>query len=75
MLDNINTPEAYSEPSQTAKMELLANTIYGLELSLTVFVKSSILDLLVGPECASVRLKEYFQIKIYPHRYRVTVRN
>ena len=75
VLPNINIPKANSEPRQTSKMELLVNIVYGLESLLTVFAKSSILDLWVGPECASVRLKENFQIKIYLHGYRVPVRN
>ena len=63
-MPNINIPEAYSEPRQTSKMELLANIVYGLEQSLTVFEKSSIPDVWMGSEYASVRLKKYFQIKI-----------
>ena len=65
-MPNINIPKAYSEPRRTSKIELLANIVYGLEPSLTVFVKSSILDVWMGPEYTSVRLKENFQIKIYP---------
>ena len=44
--------EAYSEPSQTSKMELFARIIKGFQL-LTIFIKSSILDIRLGFEYAS----------------------
>ena len=37
----------HSEPSQTSKMELFAKIVNGLK-PLTVFVKSSILDVWIG---------------------------
>ena len=40
-------PETYSEPCQTSKMELLAGIVNNIQ-SLTILVKSSILDAWIG---------------------------
>ena len=44
--------EAYSEPSQTSKIEHFAKVIYGFE-PLTFLAESSILDVWLGSECVS----------------------
>ena len=44
--------EAYSEPYQTSKMELLLKIGYGFQ-PLTIFAKSFILDVLADPKYAS----------------------
>ena len=43
------TPEAYSEPSGTSKMEFFAKIVNGWK-PLTIFAKSSILDIRLGSE-------------------------
>ena len=37
--------DAYSEPSQTSKMELFANIVNGLQLLLKIFAERSIFDI------------------------------
>ena len=44
--------EAYSKPSQTSKMDFFAKIVNGFHL-LTNFVKSFILNVWLGSECAS----------------------
>ena len=44
-----NMSEAHSEPGQTSKMECFAKIVNNF-LSLTTFVKSSILDIRLGSE-------------------------
>ena len=48
----------HSEPKQTSKMELFAKVVNGLK-SLTVFVKSSILDVWIG--LMHTKTKFYFK--------------
>ena len=47
----IQTAEVYSEPSRTSTMELFAKIVIGFQL-LTIFIKSFILDILLGFERA-----------------------
>ena len=47
---------AYSEPRQTSKMKLCAKIVHGFR-PLTIIVKSSILDVWLGSEYASVDRK------------------
>ena len=51
--------EGYSKPNQTSKMYLMAKTFNGF-LPLTIFAKSSILDVWLGSECASGVTKYQF---------------
>ena len=44
--------EAYSEPSQTSKMNFFAKTVHCF-LPLNIFAKSFIIDVWLSPECAS----------------------
>ena len=44
-------PEAYSQPSQTSKMEVFTKIVNGFQ-PFTVFIKSSILDIWLGYEYA-----------------------
>ena len=48
----IRTAEVYSKPTQTSTMELLAKLVLGFQL-LTIFIKSSTLDIPLGIEYAS----------------------
>ena len=52
-ISGIPYSEAYSEPSQTSKMKLFCETVNNWKLS-TNFAKSSILDLWLGSENASI---------------------
>ena len=47
----------YSVPSQTSKIELFAKIVNSFQ-PLTIFVKSSTLDVSLGSECASIMKKE-----------------
>ena len=47
----------YSVSSQTTKIELFARIVNGFQ-PLTIFVKSSTLDVSLGSECASIMRKE-----------------
>ena len=51
VLETLKTPKAYSEPSQTSKIEPFAKIVYGFQL-LTIFAKRSILDFWLGSEYA-----------------------
>ena len=50
--NSIFLPEEYSEPNQTSKMELFAKIASDLKL-LTIFVKNSILNVLLDSEYTS----------------------
>ena len=50
-----HTAKAYLEPSQTSKIELFVEMVNGFE-PLTIFVKSSILDVCLGSQCVSVKI-------------------
>ena len=56
--------EAYSEPSQTSKIELFEKVVNGFQ-PLTIFEKSSILDVWQGSEYASGNNQKYFEINFY----------
>ena len=48
----VRTAEVYSRPSRTSTMELFAQIVKDFQL-LTIFIKSSILDIRLGSEYAS----------------------
>ena len=52
MLLSTQSSEAYLQPSQTSKMEFLEKVVCGFYPS-TISVKSTILDVWLGSECAS----------------------
>ena len=47
---NNKTTEAFSEPSQTSKMELFTKILSGFQI-LTIFEESSISEVWMGSEC------------------------
>ena len=67
-------PEAYSEPSRTSNMELLAKKVNSFHL-LTIFARSSILAVCLNSECGSGTVN-YFckkvssQIQYSLHKYK-----
>ena len=54
--------EAYSEPSQTSKMEILLKIVNVIK-SLTFFAESSILDVWLGSKYESVYLNQQKEFK------------
>ena len=56
-VSSLHLAEAYSEPSQTSKMELCVKLVNSLQ-PLTLFLKNSILDVWLGCEYASIRCAE-----------------
>ena len=62
---HLHTPGVYWGPSQTCKMALFAKIVNGWK-TLNIFAKSSILDVWLGSECASV-LWQKIQLLIRIH--------
>ena len=60
------TPEPYSEPCQTYKMELFAKIFNGFP-PLTVLAKSSILDIWLGSKYAFGKYKNNWPVFFYCH--------
>ena len=56
------TAKTYLEPRQISKMELFEKLVNGFQL-LTIFIKSSILDVWQGSEYASELEHEHFEAK------------
>ena len=67
--DNIKISETFSEPSQTSKTELFAKIINNWK-PLTIFTKSSILDVRLGSEYASeLNWLNWISLSILGNRY------
>ena len=65
----------YLEPCETSKMEHLAKIVKGCQ-PLTIFAKSSVLDVGLGSECSSGFLKscdEYFKLHFDLSFYKFSV--
>ena len=56
--------EAYSEPSQLSEMKVSAKIVNGLK-KLNISAKSSILDVWLGSESASVKVDAKHQFKLF----------